>query len=310
MIKLFTHTDLDGVGCEILGKLAFGEDISIDRCNYGNIDSEVEKFLKNTNKYDKIFITDISVNKEVADELNNISNKVVLLDHHKTALWLNEYPYALVQVEDESVGKMSGTYLFYEYLKKNHEEFNDTHALKLFVDYVRMYDTWEWKEKYNNIIPKRLNDLMYMDGVNEFIDKMTYRLGNNYPIFDDKDILKLDIEQENIDNYVVQKDETLIVKDNLFPKYTVGITFADKYISELGNKLCELHPNLDFVVLINMTSLTVSYRTVKNIDLSAIAKKYGGGGHPKASGSRLNISIINNTLSGIFGGYGWIDCDR
>ena len=139
---------------------------------------------------------------------------------------------------------------------------------------------------------------------------MTYRLVNNYPIFDDKDILKLDIEQENIDNYVVQKDETLIVKDNLFPKYTVGITFADKYISELGNKLCELHPELDFVILINMTSLTVSYRTVKNIDLSAIAKKYGGGGHPKASGSNFNISIINNTLSGIFGGYGWIDCDR
>ena len=50
-----------------------------------------------------------------------------------------------------------------------------------------------------------------------------------------------------------------------------------------------------------MTSLTVSYRTVKNdIDLSAIAKKYGGGGHPKASGSKFNISIIDNTLSGIF----------
>ena len=219
MIKLFTHTDLDGVGCEILGKLAFGEDISIDRCNYGNIDSEVEKFLKNTNKYDKIFITDISVNKEVADELNNISNKVVLLDHHKTALWLNEYPYALVQVEDESVGKMSGTYLFYEYLKKNHEEFNDTHALKLFVDYVRMYDTWEWKEKYNNIIPKRLNDLMYMDGVNEFIDKMIYRLENNYPIFDDADILKLNIEQK-----------VVIIEHAIYPpRYTKYFLFKTIY---------------------------------------------------------------------------------
>ena len=301
MIKLFTHTDLDGVGCEILGKLAFEENINIERCGYGNIDSKVEEFLKDVNKYDKVFITDISVNKEMADKLNNISDKVVLLDHHKTALWLNEYPYALVQVEDESIGKMCGTYLFYEYLKKNYEEFNNTHALELFVDYVRMYDTWEWKDKYGNIIPKRLNDLMYMDGVYEFIDNMIYRLGNNYPIFDDADILKLDIEQRNIDSYVAQKDKTLIVNDNLFSGYTVGIVFADKYISELGNKLNELHPNLDFVVLIDMTSLTVSYRTVKNdIDLSAIAKKYGGGGHPKASGSKFNISIIDNTLSGIF----------
>lgn len=301
MIKLFTHTDLDGVSCEILGRIAFGEDIDVVRCGYGNIDDKVEEFINSDEEYDKLFITDISVKKELADALNNVSDKVILLDHHKTALWLNEYPFALVQVEDESVGKMCGAYLFYEYLKKNYEEFNDTLALKLFVKYVRMYDTWEWKEKYDNIIPKRLNDLMYMDGPNEFIDKMIYRLGNNLAIFDDTDLMKLQIEQTYINSYITQKNETLMVNDSLFPEYTVGITFADKYISELGNKLCELHPELDFVVLINMSTLTVSYRTVKDdLDLSDIAKGFGGGGHPKASGSRFDASIVNDMLNNIF----------
>ena len=301
MIKLFTHTDLDGVSCEILGRIAFGEDIDVVRCGYGNIDDKVEEFINSDEEYDKLFITDISVKKELADALNNVSDKVILLDHHKTALWLNEYSYALVQVEDESIGKMCGAYLFYEYLKKNYEEFNDTLALKLFVKYVRMYDTWEWKEKYDNIIPKRLNDLMYMDGPNEFIDKMIYRLGNNLSIFDDTDLMKLQIEQVYINSYIAQKDESLIVNDDLFPEYTVGITFADKYISELGNKLCELHPELDFVVLINMSTLTVSYRTVKDdLDLSDIAKRFGGGGHPKASGSRFDVSIVNDMLNNIF----------
>ena len=301
MIKLFTHTDLDGVSCEILGKIAFEEDIDVVRCNYGDIDAKVEEFINNTEEYDKLFITDISVNKEIADKLLSISDKVILLDHHKTALWLNEYPYALVQVEDESIGKMCGAYLFYEYLKKNHKEFDDTPALKLFIDYVRMYDTWEWKEKYDNIIPKRLNDLMYIDGPNEFIDKMVYRLGNNLFILDDTDLMKLQIEQTYINSYIAQKNETLMVNDSLFPEYTIGITFADKYISELGNKLCELHPELDFVVLINMSTLTVSYRTVKNdLDLSDIAKGFGGGGHPKASGSRFDASIVNDMLNNIF----------
>ena len=301
MIKLFTHTDLDGVSCEILGKIAFEEDINVVRCNYGDIDAKVEEFINGAEEYDKLFITDISVNKEIADKLLSVSDKVILLDHHKTALWLNEYPYALVQVEDESVGKMCGAYLFYEYLKKNHKEFDDTPALKLFIDYVRMYDTWEWKEKYDNIIPKRLNDLMYIDGPNEFIDKMVYRLGNNLFIFDDTDLMKLQIEQTYINSYVAQKNETLMINDDLFPEYTVGITFADKYISELGNKLCELHPELDFVVLINMSTLTVSYRTVKdNLDLSDIAKGFGGGGHPKASGSRFDASIVNDMLNNIF----------
>ena len=301
MIKLFTHTDLDGVSCEILGKIAFGEDIDVVRCGYGNIDDKVEEFINSDEEYDKLFITDISVKKELADALNNVSDKVILLDHHKTALWLNEYPFALVQVEDESVGKMCGAYLFYEYLKKNHKEFDDTPALKLFIDYVRMYDTWEWKEKYDNIIPKRLNDLMYIDGPNEFIDKMTYRLGNNLFILDDTDLMKLQIEQTYINSYIAQKNETLMINDDLFPGYTVGITFADKDISELGNKLCELHPELDFVVLINMSTLTVSYRTVKDdLDLSDIAKGFGGGGHPKASGSRFDASIVNDMLNNIF----------
>ena len=301
MIKLFTHTDLDGISCEILGKIAFEEDINVVRCNYGDIDAKVEEFINRAEEYDKLFITDISVNKEIADKLLSVSDKVILLDHHKTALWLNEYPYALVQVEDESVGKMCGAYLFYEYLKKNHKEFDDTPALKLFIDYVRMYDTWEWKEKYDNIIPKRLNDLMYIDGPNEFIDKMVYRLGNNLFIFDDTDLMKLQIEQTYINSYITQKNETLMVNDSLFPEYTVGITFADKYISELGNKLCELHPELDFVVLINMSTLAVSYRTVKDdLDLSDIAKRFGGGGHPKASGSRFDASIVNDMLNNIF----------
>ena len=301
MIKLFTHTDLDGVSCEILGKIAFEKDINVVRCNYGDIDTKVEEFINGAEEYDKLFITDISVNKEIADKLLSISDKVILLDHHKTALWLNEYPYALVQVEDESVRKMCGAYLFYEYLKKNHKEFDDTPALKLFIDYVRMYDTWEWKEKYDNIIPKRLNDLMYMDGPNEFIDKMVYRLGNNLFILDDTDLMKLQIEQTYINSYITQKNETLMINDSLFPGHTVGITFADKYISELGNKLCELHPELDFVVLINMSTLTISYRTVKDdLDLSDIAKGFGGGGHPKASGSRFDASIVNDMLNNIF----------
>ena len=89
MIKLFTHTDLDGVSCEILGRIAFREDINVTRCNYGDIDNKVEEFLNNVEEYNKLFITDISVSKKIADKLNSISDKVILLDHHKTALWLN-----------------------------------------------------------------------------------------------------------------------------------------------------------------------------------------------------------------------------
>lgn len=46
MVKLFSHTDLDGIGCGILAKLAFGKDVDISYCDYDNIDSS---FIKNVN---------------------------------------------------------------------------------------------------------------------------------------------------------------------------------------------------------------------------------------------------------------------
>ena len=45
MIKLFTHTDLDGVGCAILAKLAFGEEVDISYCNYDDINENVMNYL-------------------------------------------------------------------------------------------------------------------------------------------------------------------------------------------------------------------------------------------------------------------------
>jgi nanoRNase/pAp phosphatase (c-di-AMP/oligoRNAs hydrolase) len=49
-----------------------------------------------------------------------------------------------------------------------------------------------------------------------------------------------------------------------------------------------MNPQYDLIIMIG--DKTVSYRTVKdNIDCGQIAKLFGGGGHPKASGSQISI---------------------
>lgn len=45
MIYLFTHTDLDGVGCAILAKLFFADEPCITYCDYGDIDHKVKTLL-------------------------------------------------------------------------------------------------------------------------------------------------------------------------------------------------------------------------------------------------------------------------
>jgi len=89
-VKLFTHTDLDGVSCGIIGKLAFPE-INIEYCDYDNVNDKIKQYIESEEykDYDTIFITDISVNEEVAKLIDNVftqEHEFVLLDHHKTAL--------------------------------------------------------------------------------------------------------------------------------------------------------------------------------------------------------------------------------
>ena len=120
MIKLFTHTDLDGIGCAILAKLAFGtEVVDIEYCNYDDIDSKVEEYFNSGSEYE-CHITDISINNELANKISNSEKKYQLLDHHPTALGLNEFGWCNVQIENEETNiKTSGTEMYYHWLINN-----------------------------------------------------------------------------------------------------------------------------------------------------------------------------------------------
>ena len=66
----------------------------------------------------------------------------------------------------------------------------------------------------------------------------------------------------------------------------------------MGNYLSEIHPELDYIAMVDMSNGTVSYRTVKeDIDLGGeIAHSHGGGGHKKAAGSQFDISVIRDLV--------------
>ena len=110
----------------------------------------------------------------------------------------------------------------------------------------------------------------------------------------------LEMKQKEIDSYINEKSKELIIYD-LFD-YTCGFVFADRFISELGNNLCKLHPEIDFIAMINMADNVISYRTIKNnIDLGKdIAKRFGGGGHPKAAGSQFDSNLKLELIKNIF----------
>lgn len=320
-IKLFTHTDLDGVGAAVIGKAFYGHDINISYCEYGNVNKKVKRFIKSTayKYYDKVFIVDISLNEEVAELIENthpegweegfnLGEMFQLLDHHPTAEWMNKYFWAKVTPNIARDKKNCGTWMLHEYLLENEEEYDNgiRKNVEGFADIVRQYDTWEWKTKTNNPFAKQLNDLLDILGKKKFIEKFSDQIKHLPNIFiNETDKLLLELRQEEIDRYVYRKSKEMIIRKLILDpevKYNVGFVFAERFRSELGNELCESNEEIDFVVMIDL-SRAISYRTTSdNIDLGDVASIFGGGGHPKAAGSEIEGHIREKILKLLFEG--------
>ena len=310
-IKLFTHTDLDGVGCAILAYLAFGiENVAVEYCNYDDIDLRVSQFFikSNPGEYDKVFITDISINENLAVAIDRYAKSGVwqLFDHHQTALELNKYDWrnVLIEAPDGSGLKTCGTELFGVYLLS--EGLFDCYGkttinnILQFIGIVRDYDTWRWTTtgRYG-MNSKHVNDLLDIYGREQFIDVMCIRIRvyTAFPSITPDEFLLLEQRKAEIDRYVIQKNEQLIPAKDIYG-HSYGYVFADRFFSELGDRLCQMNPGLEYIVMIDICNGKVSYRTTRD-DLNLgteIAHSYGGGGHAKAAGSTFDREYISGLV--------------
>lgn len=301
MYRLLSHNDLDGVGCGILAKLAFGKQVRIRYNSISGLNHEVEWFLENGDKETFLFITDLSVNEENEkrlEEFYKAGGKVQLLDHHKTALHFNDYEWGHIVVEDEEGKLTSATSLFYEYLVKQ-ELLEPSNAVAEFVELVRQYDTWEW-EQNDNQEAHRLNALFFLVSIDEFEEKMVERLkDSDHFFFDEFEKKILDMEEDKIERYIRRKRRELVQAP--IDEYVAGIVYAESYHSELGNELGKEYPHLDYIAILNIGGKRMGFRTIHDhVDVSQVAGQYGGGGHAKASGCSLNEEAYKQFVTETF----------
>lgn len=313
-LKLFTHDDLDGVGCAIIGKILAEEikvysSLGLEICSYSNINERVAEYLdKPYIANDHLVITDISVNNEVAEKINNMKMLKNLFDHHKSAIELEKYVWCDI-AKEEDTPRESGTSMFFNYAKEELKEKLDARVFRIleeFVILVRNYDTWLWKE-IGDIKPKLLNDLLYVKGKENFIDDMYKKIVMGVELFNHTDRETLEKRQKEIEEYINIKEKYLVGVN--IKGLDAGVVFAEKHISELANTLCERHNEYHLVAVINGNK--VSFRTTRNdIELDKLAKEYGGGGHKKASGFILSPEQMSKGLSRIFNDDNWgrFDC--
>ena len=304
---LFTHgADIDGIGNAILAKLAFE---NIDIIYARNVSDLETKFLNEYNSgnlynYDIVYITDLSLKKEIADKVysdDKLKDKLYIFDHHETALasGLNEYNNTNVHVELDGI-KTCGTELYYIYLKDN-GYLEDSTAISEFVEKVRREDNWEW-EKYNDILAHDLAILFNAVGINRFVDSMVALLK------EEKDSFELN---ENLSNEVNNKKEKIklaiesskrFVRKELIDGIKTLIVFITyEYRNDVADYFKKNNDiDYDVVAMIALDNDQISIRSLKSNNYARIlAEKYGGGGHDTAAAIPLdynNKSKIVDTL--------------
>jgi uncharacterized protein len=303
MVKLFTDIDLDGLGCGLIAKIAFGEKADVSYCSYRILNQRVEAFIENPNgRNEEMYITDLAVSDLVEKKLAKrfqAGKHVRMIDHHVTALHFNEYEWATVRPDYSSGKKTCATSLFYDYLLEHHL-IEKNKALEEFIEFVRQYDTWEWEEN-NNIDAKRLNDLFYILNREKFEEEMVKRITENTLSFSltEMENMLLDIEEQKISRYIHSKSRQVV--QTFADDFCVGIVHAEQYLSELGNALNNLYPHLDMIALLNMSGKKMGFRTIHDeINVAEYAKNYGGGGHPKASGSEMKKEAFEKFVVKVF----------
>ncbi len=287
MTYLFTHNDLDGVGCAVIARLGIPQPLSITYCSYGSVDSEICDLLDKLTVPAEILISDISVKEETARRLDEYlarseGGSVRLFDHHPIDV---SRPWMTVDTSPTECG----TSLLAKALIQS-----PSPAVAAFVDAVCEFDTWRF-EKGVGSFPERLNALHDILGHHGFEELVLESLSADeqfvIPYLFELAVQNSFAERER---YFKTKEQAMIA--TTFSGYKTGIVFAERDISLLADAIFNLHPELDIVAVCYMPT-GVSLRTRReDINLTEICRTRGGGGHQKAAAFPLKSGVVEKTV--------------
>lgn len=213
----------------------------------------------------EIYFIDFVYKPEVMRRIVADNKRVVVIDHHVTAK-------ESVAIAHESLYKMenSGAVLAWQY-------FHPQKAVPKLLTYIEDNDLWRFK------ISKSKEIFMYLETV-PWDFKIWKRLAARLEKTETrKNIIEkgaaiLDFEQSMVRSLVDSNAELVE-----FEGYKVLAVNSPVAHSDIGHVLAKNHPPLGIIWSERDGKIKVSLRSDGTVDVSEIAKKYGGGGHKAAA---------------------------
>lgn len=271
----FYHNDADGRLSAAIVKSTY-PDCEFVEMAYGFDEEEFCDTYMGT-MFEYVFIVDFSFSSDIMQLLKIVAKaEFVWIDHHKSAMELLPELWKSDDIGGFRDLTKAGCMLTWEWFHA-HEE------APLVVKYVEDFDLWKFK--YGELTKYLAEALYEVKDVEEFETFLTDSkllnviINKGRVLYNNKlkrveRALKRGIELE-IDGYkafAVNTPEDASTVGNMICKelgYEIGITYHDIP----GKRIFQL-------------------RSIGDVDVSAIAKKYKGGGHRNASGFEIKRDII------------------
>ena len=235
----------------------------------------------------EIYLVDFCYPREVMQEMVRKADKVVLIDHHKTAIkaMLEPEPIVGLEMHVSMDNTKSGAGLAWEYIKQNGFDpaFRRISDPPKILAAIQDRDLWRWELKDTAeltayVFSQEFSFLAYcgmMHAVGKDLEMMAL-IGQSL------------LEKQTKDVKSLAKNAKLAIFDG----HVVSMVNANgMFASDLGDYLNdpETQPSVlaEFAVIwcdLGADGYKYSLRSSGDMDVESIAKKFGGGGHKNAAG--------------------------
>ena len=253
------HADCtDGFGAAYSAWKLLGNRAEYHACKHGTPPPPV--------KGKNVVILDFAFNNPTTKKMIEDAEALLVIDHHKSAM---------VELHDISNTHFdmtkSGAMLSWEFFHPGKEP-------PKFIKYIQDRDLWVWELEYSkefsaafDMVPFEFEEFEKFEDDSVFDDAVKR---GSYILAYSKTVVKKVCEKAQLRK--LDEKEVLVVN-------------ASHWMSEIGTRLA---PDCDFAMIWywdhDAQHTKVSLRAFhETVDVSEIAKKFGGGGHKKAAGFQL-----------------------
>lgn len=279
MTTIIYHGDCDdGFGAALAARMHYGDSARYVPGHYGEEPPDVTG--------EEVFILDFSYPRQMMEDLGHKAQRIVLLDHHKTAvLELADLDLACdAQISFDM--NQSGAAMAWQY-------FHPNKRVPRLIQHIEDNDLWRFKIPGTRYFTRNLRSYLQDFGTWQMLLAMLER-DDFYEDFLAEGVAQERFFQAQVDFLLKNTKPQSII---LYGHRGLAINATRMFASDAGHRLAELSETFGAVYSIQGDGkVSFSLRSVRDFDVSIIAKHYGGGGHRNAAGFELPSAMHLSAL--------------